>query len=716
MKKLSKLLSVMIITAIACSMVLTSCNDSGNKPTDDKYAGYTGQVHNDLKVGGSIILGSTTKANGYFRFPSFTGGNPNAADLEVNELTTGYATMTNDQSGNYVWDTNVVKEHTEVEVDGANGAKNYKITIEIKEGLKLSDGSEITADNYLAYILAFSTVVAKAAGSPAKAGQTFAGFASYYKYTGVEAEGATKEFAGVRKISDYKFSLEVDGSAGYYPYYYAFTYGAVSPYDLKLILGDNVSVKDDGNGAYLTTDKWFEKGAEDKYVHATHLNAVRLDYTTYAYSGAYVVKSYNSSIAETTLSINPYYTGNFEGQKPHIQTVILGNVVSETQTSQLSSGRINVLSGITGGDDVNAALALVKNGNFKENHYDRAGYGKIQFDCDFGPTMFASVRQAVAYSLDREDFANTFTGGYGAVVNGPFATASWMYKKCKSDFNKAYSAGGINTYSISLESAKKALQDDGWIYNKDGSAYSTGVRYKKLTAEEASAANIAYKSISNTDGVEYKTEKVGSDYFMPCVINWFASSGNPVSDLLVTKLMKNTNVANAGMIIRQNVGDFDALLDQIYREGGTYGGTPIYGMYNLATGFTSSIYDFAFNWSLDDEYFGYSVNKLFDSNDKAFAYKDHKGISYTEAMTQSGNKLGMDYLSMATVYEATTEDEYVEWWKAYIYRWNELMPDIPLYANIYYDVYSSDLINYKTSPYWNSAQAIVYCGLRSVEA
>ena len=69
----------------------------------------------------------------------------------------------------------------------------------------------------------------------------------------------------------------------------------------------------------------------------------------------------------------------------------------------------------------------------------------------------------------------------------------------------------------------------------------------------------------------------------------------------------------------------------------------------------------------------------------------------------------MDYLSMAMVYDADTDEEYLQWWTAYLRRWNELLPEIPLYCNYYYDVYNEKIQDYYTSPYWGTAEAILYC-------
>lgn len=38
--------------------------------------------------------------------------------------------------------------------------------------------------------------------------------------------------------------------------------------------------------------------------------------------------------------------------------------------------------------------------------------------------MFPEVRQAITYLLNRTEFCQTFTGGYGVVVDGPYSPTS----------------------------------------------------------------------------------------------------------------------------------------------------------------------------------------------------------------------------------------------------------------------------------------------------
>ena len=85
-------------------------------------------------------------------------------------------------------------------------------------------------------------------------------------------------------------------------------------------------------------------------------------------------------------------------------------------------------------------------------------------------------------------------------------------------------------------------------------------------------------------------------------------------------------------------------------------------------------------------------------------------------------ELGMDFLSMAMVYNctvpadsteyATQEDVFNQWWKLYIQRWNYMVAEIPLYSNQYFDLYNAKIEGFVTSPYWAAADAIVAASIK----
>ena len=563
------------------------------------------------KADNDIIVGNSTELNGRFRYPTWGGGNPPASDLDINSLISGLETVSVTKEGGYTVNPTVVDNLTET--DNEDGSHTY--TIKIKDDLKLSDGSPITAKNYLVTLLMNCGPVSVQAGGNGTSGLSIQGYAAYHAYDGTNAgaEGVSRTFSGVRLLDDYTFSITV--TSDYYPYFYAITYAGFSPESMELWLGDDVDIKDDGEGCYLT-DAWYAKNG-DTYTHAAQITAaVDNNDQTYPVSGPYMIDNFDQASKVATLVVNPYFKGNYEGVKPQIGKVVFKRIISQTQLQDFQSGGVDVLAGVTGGTATDEALALVAANpdKYVATHYSRAGYGKLAFRCDLGPARFTEVRQAIAYCMDRATFAKDFTGGYGGVVDGPYYTGSWMYQAAVAD------GMVLNTYPTSADTAIALLEEYGWCYNADGTHYTgDGVRYKKLSAEQIDEDEINWAS---KDGA-YKVEKVGDYYYMPLVINWYGTTENEFTDMLVTGFQESDNIKAIGMVVQNTFGDFNPMMDEYYQglyEAG-YSGVPVYNAFNLATGFTSAAYDYSFNWDNDPEQYdnGYPAAYLRDMADAIWA-------------------------------------------------------------------------------------------------
>lgn len=608
--------------------------------------GMVGTMAAEPTVGGEIIYGSTTEISGdWAHGAQWTN---NASDNMIRGLFNDYSTVSFDQGG-----AMVMNKSTAESIDSVvnpDGTKTF--TVKIAEDLVFSDGTPIKAENYVASLLLFSHPTLIKLGSKSTAHLTYVGGANY-------AKGKTMGFEGVRLIDDYTYALTVN--ADKVPYFYDLSYASLSPLPMHMWLGEGYTLHDFGKGAYLR-GKMDEGTLKPKVEHARFLSEGRVT------SGPYNLVSYDTGAKQAVLEINPLYKGNFEGQKPHVQKLVIVKAESETQFDALKTGGINLLDTLTGGVDVNAALDIVNEGGFNYVDFERNGYGKLMFQCDFSPTQFKAVRHAIAHLLDRPEFANTFTQGYGGLVNGPYGLAMWMYKDSEEELNEK-----LNTYTYSLADAQKLLEEDGWVFDAQGNPWTSGLRYKEVTEEEA--------------GTYKHNVKVGGKILMPLIIEWASSENNEVSELLVTMLANNPDVATAGMEIRQNVMTFAELLNWMYRDksvGDQYG-VPTYGMYNLATGFTP-IYDMSYSWTMDPELVtqGYNTNFLFDEN--------------------------LDKISMDMVYgvDASDTEKYRQLWVEYIDLWNELLPEVPLYSNIYYTVFVDKLKGYEQSSLWDFEQAILY--------
>ena len=562
---------------------------------------------------GKVILGSSTDLSGAFRNSSWGKSSPASSDLDIQNLTTGYSTLMTDMTGTYVYNMDTLAEIPTV-TEHEDGSKTY--TIKIKSGLKYSDGSEITAKDYIAATLANSTAVSKAAGGTGNSGQVLVGFDAFKAYEGGEvAEGASKYFEGVKLIDDYTFAVTV--IADYAQYYYGYTYAAFSPAPVALYLGDNDIIVDPETKACGLSDGFYakaEKNGVQTYTMVDVINANLKWNSNLPYSGPYVVSDYDESALIATLTLNPNYTGDVRGNAS-IQTITYIKVETETQMDKFTKGEVDVIAGITGGEETKAALALVSANpdKYKETHYARAGYGKMGFRGDFGATGDIAVRQAIMYTLNRPEFAQAFTGGYGTVVHGPYYEGFGAFQANKAEFDEL-----LNTYTFSVDDAIAVLEEGGWIYNVEGKAFDASkdaIRYKKLSGYELSANNLQFKS---TDG-KYKTVKIDGSYYMPLVVNWYGTQPNNVTDLLITN-WQSTKAAteSIGMYITYTSCDF---MSGVYgelcqMEGYGWDGVAKLSCINFATGFTSAIFDYSWNWTIDqDIYSDYSAYYIMDSAD-----------------------------------------------------------------------------------------------------
>lgn len=618
------------------------------------------------KADGQVVIGTFTEASGDWAYSAFVR-NPNATDKAVMTLTDDMTTVDSDQHGDYGINKTVVKSYERIEEE--NGNVTYKFVI--NDGLKFNNGEAVTAQNFVAWTMFVTSPAGKEMGVVSATYNMLPGGLAY-------RNGETNVLSAVHLYDEKTFSITIaktgeDGETSYLPYYYDITYGAMQAVNLTYWFGEGWSVKDDGEGVYFVNADGKEFTAET--VGET-VEAARFATGNRVTAGPYNLVSFDQSSREIVLEVNENYNGNFEGQKPGIQKLVIVKTSEDTVMDMITTGQIQIYSQIADGSEVNAVMDLIEAGtiNSSTSQYDRAGYGYFGFACDLGPTQFTEFRQAIAYLLDRVEFAQTFCKGWGSVVHGPYCTAFTM--TAKTDIEKK-----INHYDYNPEKAVELLKQAGFVYNADGSDYVDGsgeVRYAKVTEEQAKYYESFNKVLA--DGT----------ILMPATVNWASSEGNAVSALLSTMLANSDATKAAGVSIVKTEMTFPSLLSYMYRQetNGAVGDftVPTYNMFNLATGYNGGVYDESYNWTTDPEYIeqGMNVQHLYDKE--------------------------LDKLSMDMVYGVEPGDEatYLSLWEKYIIRWNELLPMVPLYSNIYVTVYPNTIDNYAEDSFWGFERAILY--------
>lgn len=671
MKKLVSLVLVlaMVLSLVACGGTQEPAAPAAEPaeaaaPAAEEAAAPAAEEPAAAPAESKLIYGTTSSMSGdlgQYQWSSLGGDRP------VIGLINAMAPTAFDQNARWVWDQMVVAEHESV--NNEDGTLTY--TIKLNDGLKWSDGSPMNAKNYVAYYLLFSSPVAAAQSAYATAGREFIGHQDY-------KDGVSKTFKGVELVDDLTYRVTM--SKDYNPYYYGPSIlcngSQMIPVDYKQWLGDDAAdVADDGEGAYFVTSKEFNN---DNY--GKQINDFRFVYEGRNCSGPYYLESWDVAANEAVLKLNPNYPGNFEGQKATIETIVVKLVNRATMLDQLKNGEVDLIDGIGEGDMINAALDMEEAGGFATNVYKYSGYMKLFYQCDWGPTQFDAVRQAITYLTNREAMTQEATLGYGNVTNGQYSMAQWMAQELEEEL-----ATELNQYPYDPAKAVEVLKEDGWVYNADGSDYVDGsgeLRYKKVTDEQAMKGSEEMPGIVTIEGQKY----------MPLLLEYLGHAEGEgietvLDETLTVSLIEAPSTAEAGMKFNKTVMADGELLTYLNRRGANPGAAceyPSYNLISLASGLGAAKFDKSGTWTFDEANIANNKNRYFN----------HK----------------LDDLSNQMIYgvEAFDDETFAKVWFEYQKEYNAHLPETPLYNWSYCAVFSDKVKNFEETNIWQFYYAVLY--------
>ncbi len=555
-----KLLSLLLTAAITVSAA--ACGGGGtvtNNTDDDASGAVTGgedrgteqaedmedtvaEVRPDTPSG-QLIIGTITDLENEFYDATFSNS---AANYALYSLLHGYTTVVVTKDGEWITDPTVVAGLQTSENE--DGTKTFTMTL--NDGLVWSDGSAVTAKDYVFALLLES--------SPEMMGVDHYSATGYTFLDGWEAynNGETKQLKGVRLVDDLTFSVTV--AAEELPFHYDLAYAAVTPRPLAVI-APGCDIADGEEGASVSGD----------FSTDVLLTTINDPDTGYRYHpqvtcGAYSLESYDAASRQGTFVVNERYAGDYKGAKPVIEKLIIRTVSPDTQINELKAGTVDLLTEISGGETIEAGLDLVDEGLIQKHTYFRTGYGMLKFDCSQFPTDSVRVRQAIALCLDRNEFARIYSGGYATIVHGEYGLSQWEYQESKDWLD-----ANLNTYEKDIDAAKEKLAADGWTLNADGGEYQDGdgTRYKEVDGE-----------------------------LVPLVIQWCNVEGNPVAELLATMLPEA--MEEAGMELVPTTTDFPTLRASLDHKAEN-----MYNMYNMGTNFSLQHSPWYY-FSTDEHYMG----------------------------------------------------------------------------------------------------------------
>lgn len=104
------------------------------------------------------------------------------------------------------------------------------------------------------------------------------------------------------------------------------------------------------------------------------------------------------------MQANENYRGNYEGQRPLIETVTLVETTNVAAVDALLDGTLDIVNKLSDAQAIDAGRAQLADGKLQVSQYLRSGLGFMSFACEQGSTASENVRKAVSYCLDQESF------------------------------------------------------------------------------------------------------------------------------------------------------------------------------------------------------------------------------------------------------------------------------------------------------------------------
>ena len=674
--------------------------DGEEKAADDKaeLESFDKQTSDD-----TLVVG-VGEINGDF----IQGWTNNATDVKARrymgiEGNNGYGTVVQDESGQWVNNMTVLEKEPEI-VKNADGTETTTFTI--KKDLKWSDGTPINADNYI-----FGSLLHTYPSYQLVTGSTSIGDDSLNGYEAYK-NGDKDTFDGLEKVDDYTFKITV--AASFLPYYESAALKGYGPYPIhavsenltvskegnKIVAKDGYTPSEDEKAQYIKNiDTQIAKANEDfkennpepaadakedekkAYEEAKQANdakvadlekrktgeidptsmlieeAMQKEYNEYrlkptVVAGPYKFESFANNMIK--LSLNENYAGNFRGEKATIPHVILQTVNNKIAVDLLENGDIDLWEGESEGakiDQMRAAADQGKIGGY--NTYERNGYGNVTFLTDRGATKYKEVRQAIAHLMDRNNFVQSFAGGYGVVTNGMYGTSQWMYKERGADLE---ANPKFKKYQLNLDEANNLLDKTPFKFEKDGKT-----PWDKAKAEEAFKAN--------ADSFDYYRYDENGKKLQ---VNQYGSDESPITTLISNQVP--VNAKQVGMEYNVTAGSFATLLEY----------------YNFP--------------KEDAEYTAFNMGSNFGTPFDPWYQYNSKGSNNT---TRTNDPKADEITVKLRQTDSDNKEGYLDTWEEFQMWYNDYLPEIPLYANQYHTGYTKRVKGFDiNTPVWESEYQI----------
>ena len=412
--------------------------------------------------------------------------------------------------------------------------------------------------------------------------------------------------------------------------------------------------------------------------------------------------------------------------KPTIEKICFTVADNDTMAEDLATGKLHLVNKVVYGPTIMECMGTATAGSItpvpdheakekaegeidyqeagiRYQNYPRIGLAFLTFSYDWPTVHEKEVRQAIAWCMDRDQLTQDYCQGFGQVVNGYYGIEQWEYLICTHQLEYPVNFSNDELHEEEDDEDRYRFRN---MYARTEEEYAAMIaEWEKLNLNQLvnynvydlendpertdkvgiRKANLLLDSAHwtlNREGGTYDPEKddvrckMVDGKLVALDLTMMYPRGNHIVDTLNENFLDN--LAEVGIKVTLVPEDMEELFKSYYREK-----ERTTDMIYLATNF-HVIVDPSITYSTDTT----AGHQMWNNT-----YSDDEDLYY--------RAVNMRKTDPRDVYE------YVSKWIGFQERYNEVLPTIPIYSNIYFDFYTPQLQNYFITAHVTWTQAIL---------
>ena len=416
-----------------------------------------------------------------------------------------------------------------------------------------------------------------------------------------------------------------------------------------------------------------------------------------------------------------FTVGDYDLRKAEDGTLYVGE---NSSIHKITENEVHLVNKVVNGTAIMDGMSLMGEG-VRTQAYPRIGLSFLTFTYDWPTVHEKEVRQAIAWCMDREQITEDYCGApvampegaepaegeasvmnFGEVMDGYYGREQWEYLLVTHQLDYP-----VNMLDEVLPEVHTVDDEENLLKHKNRYVRTQAEFEAAIAAwETLSLENLTHYGVYDLENDPERTEKTGikkanlllddagwtlnekGETYQPGVdevrckmvdgelvalrLKMMYPEGNHIVDTLQENFIDNLN--QAGITLELVPTPMQDLLYSYYRQ--TERTTD---MIYLATNFHIMV----------DPSITYSTDKTLNHEIWNNTYSDDEELWYKAVDMRKTDP--MDVFG------------YVTKWVSFQERYNEVLPTIPIYSNIYYDFYSDQLQNYFITGQVTWSQAIL---------